>query len=412
MFFLLLSVGSGGLPSVSMEQITARLAAAKKSLSNAGACHKAVSSVQADCVKALLQESAASLSAVDKADVMDELANTGFTDGDLHDLYSALTAKKQKKEHGAMQDYTNLLDMFSEKRWEKLEADETTRKARLQMIFEHAADLGCVSPSESTKMAWAQALDSLGNKPYSSRSLDEVRVEWKRFKRVSAPPARCPQFPKLPPYAELPDECKALFHDGPPRERKVGADALPLERMRKRVPTLRVGASEHGGGVGGGAFLTDANMGQMQMMANMMMQSMSALQKRADEQDKLIGSLLGGGHMLGNAQQAAEDKRARMLKAAEKRFAQKDESVEQKLAIMDGKADASDDNVADQKCCELAAWFFAWPFQFLNGSSKPGAFQTKADRRAEICFLLAVRGSVILRALMSQHFGPRYDASY
>lgn len=315
-----------------MQAITARLKTAKTALEackGSGTCRTNVSGIQTACLKELLQAQLPQLTGVHKADIMEELFTVGLEDGDAHELCSVLSGKQGKKQASkAMQDYTNMLDLFGEKAWEKLQSSATSRKSRMSVIFHMADKLGCISPSEATKLEWAKALDELGKKEYNARSLDEVRGDWKRFRRSAVVGDSVCSFERLPPYDELPEAVKELFKDDPPCERKVASGPMPLVRMRKRTPTVKLDA---GGSFGWQGALPGSTepLGQLGQIAQMMMAGMQQMQQRQDKTDRLLASLLGGDGAL----EVADGRREKMVRAAEVRF-----KGEERLAITDDPA--------------------------------------------------------------------------
>lgn len=293
-----------------------------------------------------LKSALPTLSCVDKADVTMTITDMELDPQTTHRLTSIL-AEGSRKKRSLMQDYTTLLDMFTEQEWDSCMGPSVSRKRRLESLFMKAVKFGCVAPSEVTKADWAKAIDALENKDFKDATVAEIRSEWKRYRRnvCDSLPDPTLQFEKLPCYENFTDAQRAkLFPGGVapvPRKLPDVEVAGSLVRLRKRAPTvLKLGVmdgSSCGHGEAAHGFpMMHGGLGQLGAMAVAMMENMKQMQLRFDRQDKLIEGLMQGKP---SAAETAESKRSRMLADASRKK-EAETAPPDMLAITNGVTDS------------------------------------------------------------------------
>ena len=205
-----------------------------------------------------------------------------------------------------MQDYENLFRFFTEQQWNALQREGASLKSKMNVIFRHAALLGCRAPNEHTKRAWLALLQSCSDYSFDGICVREMLAkDWKAFVR---------QQRKADKYLEclpMPHECEnedfyreaflALGGAKPiaPRitEQQLLAGTLGVKCRGRDVThsqelALAARTNGHGNGSGSGNDMIKmvGNMFQMMMsqMQSQMQQSQQMRQKqqRAHDEDE------------------------------------------------------------------------------------------------------------------------------
>ena len=149
-------------PTPAMQLIQQRLQIARTEMQDCQPSMKSrASAIHTGAICAELKANLTMLTATETADLLTKVQQMDglLTQNDIHKILSMMAESAKVGVRRGMQDYTNLKNTFSDQQWSTTLLNKSVSwEGRKHAILRHALNLECHTPSEPTKLAWAEFL--------------------------------------------------------------------------------------------------------------------------------------------------------------------------------------------------------------------------------------------------------------